>query len=106
MQQFVQPATRIQQAQRIGRQLLTFLSARSGAVPPIWDSLAAQQRALRLRDSLHASGDTQAGDPRWRVDREEAALQAAFGDDTQVRAQLVWREQRWLVSGVAVELLP
>lgn len=100
------PVERVMQAQRTGRQLLAFLSARSGRVPPIWDSLAAQQRAIRLRDSLHASGDTRGGDPQWRVDREDAALRAPFGDDAQVRAQLVWREQRWLVSGVALEQQP
>lgn len=99
-------AERVHQAQRTGRQLLAFLSAASGTLPPIWDSLAAQQRAVRLRDSLHASGNTRAGDPQWRVAPEDAAMEAAFGDDVQVRARLVWREQRWLVSGVALEQGP
>lgn len=97
---------RVQQAQRTGRELLAFLAAPGASLPPIWDSLAAQQRAVRLRDSLHASGQTRAGDPQWRVEPEDAALQAVFGDHAQVRAQLVWREQRWLVSGVALERAP
>lgn len=97
---------RVQQAQRTGRELLAFLAAPGARLPPIWDSLAAQQRAVRLRDSLQASGETRAGDPQWRVEPEDAALQAVFGDHAQVRAQLVWREQRWLVSGVALERAP
>ena len=68
--------------------------------------MAAQQRALGLRERLHASGELRAGEPHWRVGSEDAALQALFGDDAQVRAQLVWREQRWLVSGVAMEDAP
>ncbi len=97
---------RVRQAQRTGGQLLAFLASSTARTPPIWDSMAAQERALRLRERLHASGGRLGGDPQWRVDREDASLQAAFGDDAQVRAQLVWREQRWLVSGVALEGQP
>ena len=102
----VASAERVQQAQRTGRLLLAFLSARGDTLPPIWDSLAAQQRALNLRNTLQASGDTRAATPQWRIEPEDAALQATFGDSAQVRAQLVWRDQRWLVSGVALERAP
>lgn len=99
-------AERVQQAQRTGRELMAFLSSRGARVPPIWDSMAAQQRALGLRERLHASGELRPGEPHWRVGSEDAALQALFGEDSNVRAQLVWREQRWLVSGVALEDAP
>ena len=96
-------AERVQQAQRTGRQLIAFMAGLGTALPPIWDSLAAQQRAQRLRETLHASGTSRAGEPQWRVDHEDAALQATFGEGRRFRAQLVWRDQRWLVSGVALE---
>ena len=96
----------VQQAQRTGRELMAFLSSRGARVPPIWDSMAAQQRALGLRERLHASGELRPGEPHWRVGSKDAALQALFGEDSNVRAQLVWREQRWLVSGVALEDAP
>ena len=102
----VASAERVLQAQRTGRELMTFLGSRSARVPPIWASMGAQQRALGLRDRLHASGELRAGEPHWRVGSEEAALQAVFGGDAQVTAQLVWREQRWLVSGVAMDDVP
>lgn len=94
---------RVQLAQRAGSQLLAFLSGGSKAIPPIWDSLAAQQRAVALRDSLRAAGAVRAGDPAWRVGDDEASLRASFGGAGQLRAQLVWREQAWLVSGVTLE---
>lgn len=97
---------RVQQAQRTGSQLIAFLSGHSRAIPPIWDSLTAQQRAVRLRESLQAGGATRAGEPQWRVAGEDASLRTGFGDRAQVRAQLVWRDQRWLVSGVALEQSP
>ena len=95
-------AARIQLAQRTGDQLLAFLSGSSKAVPPIWDSLAAQQRAVALRDTLRAT-DAVAQDPSWRVAAEDASLRAGLGAGRHLRAQLVWRDQRWLVSGVAME---
>ena len=102
----VASAERVLQAQRTGRELMSFLASRSARVPPIWASMGAQQRAVGLRDRLHASGELRAGEANWRVGSEEAALQAVFGADAQVTAQLVWREQRWLVSGVAMDDVP
>lgn len=95
-------AARIQLAQRTGDQLLAFLSGNNKRVPPIWDSLTAQQRAMTLRDTLKAA-DAVADEPEWRVAGGEATLRAAFGEGRRLRAQLVWRDQRWLVSAVALE---
>ena len=97
---------RVLQAQRTGRELMAFLSSRSARVPPIWDSMAAQQRALGLRERLHERGQLRAGEPHWRVGNEDAALRTLYGEQAQVRAQFVWRDQRWLVSGVALEEAP
>lgn len=102
----VASAERVLQAQRTGRELMAFLSSRSARVPPIWDSMAAQQRALGLRERLHERGQLRAGEPHWRVGNEEAALRTLYGEQAQVRAQFVWRDQRWLVSGVALEEAP
>ena len=97
---------RVLQAQRTGRELMAFLSSRSARVPPIWDSMAAQQRALGLRERLHERGQLRAGEPHWRVGNEDAALRTLYGEQAQVLAQFVWRDQRWLVSGVALEEAP
>ena len=97
---------RVLQAQRTGRELMAFLSSRSARGPPIWDSMAAQQRALGLRERLHERGRLRAGEPHWRVGNEDASLRTLYGEQAQVRAQFVWRDQRWLVSGVALEEAP
>lgn len=94
----------VRAAQHAGRQLLAFLATQEGGPPPIWDSMAAQQRALGIRDALHASGEPPSGDPQWQVGRDQAAVEASFGNRTRVRAQLVWREERWLVSSVSMEI--
>ena len=94
----------VREAQDTGRQLIAFLAARDAKAPPIWDSLAAQQRALRLRDALHENKERLAGDPQWRIGRDEAGLRVLFGSSTVVRSEMVWRDQRWLVRSVATEI--
>jgi hypothetical protein len=100
-------ATRVQAAQQAGDRLLAYLGGKGARVPPIWDSLGTQQAAGQMRESLLASQGAMLASPDWRVGGEAASLQAgvryADGREGRVRARLVWREQRWLVSDVAME---
>lgn len=104
-----QPASvqRVQQAQQVGGRLIAFMAAPHGASPPIWSSPIAQSGAVQLRDVLHGDGNLQISDVHWRVGETVAALQAdlryADGNTGRLSADLVWREQRWLVTGLSVE---
>jgi len=100
-------AQRAQQAQRVGDRLIAFMVATDAASPPIWSSTVAQSGAAELRDDLHGRGDLKIADVHWRVGEKVAALQAnlryANGNKGRLSADLVWREQRWLVTGLSVE---
>ena len=100
---------RIQSAQQTGEQFLRFMAATTRPLPPIWNSPAIQSSAGRLRHELHANGDLRLSPPQWRIQQASAALSATYtlqGDAVGsglLSADLVWREGRWLVTGMSVE---
>ncbi|MEO5963310.1 MAG: DnaJ domain-containing protein [Thermomonas sp.] len=111
----VKPATpsasphQVWQAQQTGKQLLAFVSSRSNLIPPIWDSPGVQARAIQMRTALQDSGAVRGGESHWRVGETAAAMSTqmqAGNAQQQLRVALVWREQRWLVSSLALEQLP
>ncbi len=98
---------RVQQAQQVGGRLIAFLTAPNAASPPIWNSPAAQSGAAQVRDGLQGEGGLQISDVNWRVGESIAALRAGIryseGRKGRLSADLVWRDQRWLVTGLSVE---
>lgn len=104
----VQPdPQRARDAQRVGNRLLGYLAGRGVWAPPIWDSREVQQVAQAIRTALVDAPRAAMRPPEWRIGTQSASLAAAFqyqdGSPGRVRARLVWREQRWLVSDVAME---
>jgi len=97
----------VQLAQQVGDRLLVFMRRGSRNVPPIWDSLSAQQGASQIREFLLKGGDARFDTPGWRVDADSAAMRAgirqADGVEGTLAADLVWREQRWLVRSLSLE---
>lgn len=97
----------MQQAQRVGGQLIAYMSKSSASIPPIWGSLATQRGAAQLREDLRVKGNVKVDAPNWRVGDNLAAMRAniRYGDGSvgRLSADLVWREQRWLISGLSVE---
>lgn len=100
-------STQVMLAQQAGERLLVFMRHDSRNVPPIWDSLSAQQGASQIRERLLSAGDVRFGSPEWRVDEESAAMHAGFrrqdGIEGRLAAELVWREERWLVRNLSLE---
>ncbi|MCO5054661.1 DnaJ domain-containing protein [Thermomonas sp.] len=100
----------IQKARRVGTQFLDFITSDSGTPPPIWSSAAALDRADGLRRALLRAGAPRLGEPQWRIGRDSAALTSRYSVGGEPRgavsAVLVWREDRWLVSSVVVEVAP
>lgn len=100
-------AVQVQLAQQVGDRLLVYMGRETRTVPPIWDSLTAQQGASQLRDLLVSGGDVRFGVPDWRVDGSRAAMKTAIrqadGTEGRLAAELIWREQRWLVRNLSME---
>lgn len=100
----------IQKARRVGTQFLDFITSDSGTPPPIWSSAAALDRADGLRRALLRAGAPRLGEPQWRIGRDSAALTSRYSVGGEPRGAvsvaLVWREDRWLVSSVVVEIAP
>lgn len=109
------PATRllpspaqIDSARRTGQQLLRYMADRRRASPPIWNSPAVQSSADQLRGELPDIGARlRTGDPEWRIGQGMAVmtarLEGAHADAATVSADLVWREDQWLVVGLSLE---
>jgi len=100
----------VAQAQQTGQRLLAYVSGRGGGVPPIWANLASQTQASRAREALQGAGRVAVGTPNWRVGDNSAAMQANLtprdGSARRLRVDMVWREQRWLVTGLTLEQAP
>jgi hypothetical protein len=100
----------VAQAQQTGQRLLAFVSGRGGGMPPIWANLTAQHQASGARQAMQGSGRVAVGTPDWRVGGSTAAMQASLtpagGQARRLQVDLVWREQRWLVSGLSLEQAP
>lgn len=103
----VPTSAQVQLAQQVGDRLLVFMRRRSPNVPPIWDSLNAQQGASQIRDGLLTAGDVRFGAPDWRVSDDNATMRTTIrqtnGVQGHLAAELVWREQRWLVRNLSLE---
>jgi len=100
----------VAQAQQTGQRLLAFVAGRGSGMPPIWANLSAQNQASGAREALKGSGRVAIGTPNWRVRGGTADMQASLtqgdGKARRLRVDLVWREQRWLVTGLALEQAP
>jgi curved DNA-binding protein CbpA len=100
---------RTQLARQAGDQLIRYLSARNRPPPPIWNSPSIQAGADRLRNDLHDQGKVKLFEPEWRVAKDAAAMTARYrtgggaSGAGQVTADLVWREGRWLVTGLGMD---
>lgn len=98
---------RIQQARQVGQQLMRYLVSDSRTPPPIWASAAALDRADGLRRDLRQLGATRLGAPQWRIGQTHGSLrspyQVAGASQGSVVAALTWRDDRWLVTSVALE---
>lgn len=103
----VPTSAQVQLAQQVGDRLLVFMRRGSPNVPPIWDSLNAQQGASQIRDGLLTAGDVRFGAPDWRVSDDNAMMRTTIrqtnGVQGHLAAELVWREQRWLVRNLSLE---
>jgi len=100
----------VAQAQQTGQRLLAFVSGRGGGMPPIWANLSAQNQASGARQAMQGGGRVAVGTPDWHVGGSTAAMQASLtpagGQARRLRVDLVWRDQRWLVSGLSLEQAP
>lgn len=100
-------AVRAQQAQQVGNRLLAYMRGPGTSVPPIWDTLSAQQGGAQLRDGLLGESGMSFTQPDWRIGEQEARMQVtvsyADGRNGRLSAGLVWREERWLVSRLSME---
>lgn len=96
---------RVQDAREAGEQLLRYMASPGRSAPPIWNSPGIQSSADRLRQDLHRNGRQRLGEAKWRIGRQTAALVVNTGSatDRHLTADMVWREGRWLVTGVNVE---
>lgn len=105
-----QSPAQVAQAQQTGQRLLAYVSGRGGGVPPIWANVASQTQASRAREALQGAGRVDVGTPNWRVGDNSAAMQASLtprdGAARRLRVDMVWREQRWLVTGLSLEQAP
>lgn len=91
-------------AEQTGRRLLAYVAGGRGGVPPIWANLAAQAQASQARESLQGGGRISVAAPEWRIGDDTASLRtrlaARDGASRSLRAELVWRDQRWLVRSL------
>lgn len=98
---------RIQQAWAAGDQLLHFMEDAGRPPPPIWNSPGIQSSADRLRQDMHGGGRVRLSGTQWQIGAQSAVLRAGYvvqGSGTgHLTADLVWREDRWLVVGLSIE---
>ena len=100
---------RIQQAWSAGDQLLRFMAAVGRPPPPIWNSPGIQSSADALRQDMHGGGRVRLSGPQWQIGERSAVLTSSYvvqgneADAGRLTADLVWREDRWLVVGLSIE---
>ncbi|QIL21735.1 J domain-containing protein [Thermomonas sp. HDW16] len=96
----------VEQARQVGSRLLEYLQRRNSALPPIWDNLPVQEKAGKMRDQLAVLGTARVAVPMWRVGGYEARMETELrhpdGHLTRLNAEMVWREQRWLVRQLSM----
>lgn len=104
--------TRIQSARHVGAQFLRYMGAVNRPTPPIWNSPLIQVSAERMRNDLHGTGRARLSGEQWRIGNETAVLTSGFatageaGGQGRLSADLVWRDDRWLVTGLSVDRDP
>lgn len=100
---------RLQSARQAGDQFLRYMGGVDRPPPPIWNSPAIQSSADQLRQELHGAAHARLSGAQWRIGNETAVLTSAYtiqGDEGgagKLTADLVWREGRWLVTGLSME---
>lgn len=98
------------------RQMAGFLASPTAAPPPLWHDVAALDSAIGQRSSLYSTRrsrdvDFSLHDPQWQVSHGQAEVGAAYRLEGRggtagvgrLYMSLVWREDRWLVSGLRLE---
>ncbi len=98
---------RVSLLRRRTSELLRYLGGASGPAPPIWRSVAAQDRAVALRTRL-GSGRVRFGEPAWRIASGRASMTTLVrtqrtGAGLVLRAEFVWRNDMWLVETLHIE---
>ena len=102
-------AARIRQAWATGDQLLRYMAAVGRPPPAIWNSPVIQSSANRMRQDLHDTGRVRLSAGQWQIGNENAVLTSAYavqGENAsagRMTADMVWREDRWLVIGLSME---
>jgi hypothetical protein len=102
---------RIRQAWAAGDQLLRFMGGIGQPPPPIWSSPGIQSSADLLRQDMHGAGRVRLSGPQWQIGEKSAVLTSGYAvqgkDDGagtgSLTADLVWRDDRWLVVGLSIE---
>lgn len=105
---------RIRQAWAAGDQLLRFMGDVGRPPPSIWSSPGIQSSADLLRRDMHGAGRVRLSGPQWRIGEKSAVLTSGYkveGKDVgagngQLTADMVWRDDRWLVVGLSIERAP
>jgi len=102
-------AARVRQAWATGDQLLRYMAAVGRPPPAIWNSPVIQSSANRMRQDLHDTGRVRLSAGQWQIGNENAVLTSAYavqGENAsagRMTADMVWREDRWLVIGLSME---
>lgn len=105
----VPQASRRKSAQRTGEQFIAYMQGESVVPPPIWNSPMIMASAEQLRGELTSEGETAFAKGAWRFGHETAVLTSTvtFSElvDTAgvVTVDMIWREERWLVTGFSLE---
>lgn len=100
---------RIRSVQAVGAALLGYMADARRRPPPVWNSLAIQQSADRMRSDLLEQGQVRIAAPNWRIGTERASFTVQYGlenGDNRVGsfgADLAWRDGQWLVTGMSME---
>lgn len=101
---------RIKQARQVGSQLLQYFRKIRQPAPPIWNSPAIMSSAGGMRNELHEQGVSRLDEPQWRINATSATMSTAFHADGEgagmrgvLAVDMVWRENRWLVTGLSME---
>lgn len=97
-----------------GSELTGYLTGRSKRVPPIWQSMAAQDAAANIRlrlsgdqsGSKSGRGSAKLGDPVWQVSADRATMTSTIASwknasaPGTLRVELAWKEGMWLVDTI------
>ena len=101
---------RIQQVRQVGSKLLQYLGSESSTPPPIWSNASTITLADGLRHDMHRAGAARLGSPRWRIGKTSASFESDYSvagvNRGTLSVAIVWRENRWLVSSIALDTQP